>query len=360
MKKLALSSAILVVLCAAPALAGDAALAARRGEILKAVDATIGRGPFAPTWESLESYQVPAWYQDGKFGIFIHWGVYSRAGLRQRVVPAQHVPAGHAPSSSTTSRPTARRRSSATRTSSRMFKAEKFDPARWADAVQAGRGEVRRARGRAPRRLRHVRLRALATGRAAKMGPKRDIIGELAAGGRASRAWSSASPATAPSTGGSSTAACSSTPTCRTRATPASTARRAARRRPRPGEPPTQAFLDDWLARTCELVDKYQPQLVWFDWWIEQPAFEPYLQQLRRLLLQPRRGVGQGRGDQLQERGLPGRHGGLRHRARPARRHPARSSGRPTPPSPRTPGATSTNQDYKTRRLASSTTWWTS
>lgn len=42
--------------------------------------------------------------------------------------------------------------------------------------------------------------------------------------------------------------------------------------------PPDGAFLDDWLARTCELVDKYQPQLIWFDWWIGQRAFEPYLQ----------------------------------------------------------------------------------
>jgi alpha-L-fucosidase len=42
--------------------------------------------------------------------------------------------------------------------------------------------------------------------------------------------------------------------------------------------PPTTEFLDDWLARTAELVDKYHPQLVWFDWWIEQPAFAPYLQ----------------------------------------------------------------------------------
>ncbi len=42
--------------------------------------------------------------------------------------------------------------------------------------------------------------------------------------------------------------------------------------------PPNEAFLDDWLARTCELVDKYRPQLVWFDWWIEQPIFQPYLQ----------------------------------------------------------------------------------
>jgi alpha-L-fucosidase len=41
---------------------------------------------------------------------------------------------------------------------------------------------------------------------------------------------------------------------------------------------PSQEYLDDWFARTCELVDKYQPQLVWFDWWIENAAFEPYLQ----------------------------------------------------------------------------------
>ncbi len=36
--------------------------------------------------------------------------------------------------------------------------------------------------------------------------------------------------------------------------------------------------MDDWLARTSEIVDKYQPELIWFDWWIEQPVFQPYLQ----------------------------------------------------------------------------------
>src|SRR5262249_2366181 len=41
---------------------------------------------------------------------------------------------------------------------------------------------------------------------------------------------------------------------------------------------PDREFLADWLARTCELVDRYQPQLIWFDWWIEQPVFQPYLQ----------------------------------------------------------------------------------
>jgi alpha-L-fucosidase len=41
--------------------------------------------------------------------------------------------------------------------------------------------------------------------------------------------------------------------------------------------PPNAAFLTDWLLRCCELVDKYQPQVIWFDWWIAQPPVHPYL-----------------------------------------------------------------------------------
>lgn len=32
---------------------------------------------YAANWNSLDSRPVPTWYQDAKFGIFIHWGVYS-------------------------------------------------------------------------------------------------------------------------------------------------------------------------------------------------------------------------------------------------------------------------------------------
>jgi alpha-L-fucosidase len=32
--------------------------------------------------------------------------------------------------------------------------------------------------------------------------------------------------------------------------------------------------LRDWLYRTCELIDQYQPQLVWFDWWVNHAAFQ--------------------------------------------------------------------------------------
>jgi len=32
---------------------------------------------YEPTWESLDQHPLPQWFQDAKFGIFIHWGVFS-------------------------------------------------------------------------------------------------------------------------------------------------------------------------------------------------------------------------------------------------------------------------------------------
>ncbi|MCL4692733.1 MAG: alpha-L-fucosidase, partial [Candidatus Hydrogenedentes bacterium] len=32
---------------------------------------------YEPTWESLDARPNPQWFEDAKFGIFIHWGVYS-------------------------------------------------------------------------------------------------------------------------------------------------------------------------------------------------------------------------------------------------------------------------------------------
>ncbi|MBJ6368778.1 alpha-L-fucosidase [Snuella sedimenti] len=32
---------------------------------------------YKPTWESLDSRPIPDWFQDAKFGVFIHWGPYS-------------------------------------------------------------------------------------------------------------------------------------------------------------------------------------------------------------------------------------------------------------------------------------------
>jgi len=38
---------------------------------------TLNGQNYKPNWESLDKRPVPSWFQDSKFGIFIHWGVYS-------------------------------------------------------------------------------------------------------------------------------------------------------------------------------------------------------------------------------------------------------------------------------------------
>jgi alpha-L-fucosidase len=32
---------------------------------------------YDPNWASLDSRPIPQWFTDAKFGIFIHWGIYS-------------------------------------------------------------------------------------------------------------------------------------------------------------------------------------------------------------------------------------------------------------------------------------------
>lgn len=34
----------------------------------------MSKGKFEPTWQSLQQYKVPTWFRDAKFGIWAHWG----------------------------------------------------------------------------------------------------------------------------------------------------------------------------------------------------------------------------------------------------------------------------------------------
>jgi alpha-L-fucosidase len=50
-------------------------------------------GHYDGSWESLQKMPVPAWFDDGKIGIFIHWGPYSAIGYRKGDKGyAEHVP----------------------------------------------------------------------------------------------------------------------------------------------------------------------------------------------------------------------------------------------------------------------------
>jgi alpha-L-fucosidase len=45
--------------------------------ILFILKASFAQKTYQSSWESIDSRPVPAWFEDAKFGIFIHWGVYS-------------------------------------------------------------------------------------------------------------------------------------------------------------------------------------------------------------------------------------------------------------------------------------------
>ena len=155
-----------------------------------------------------------------------------------------------------------------------MFKAERFDARSMGGAVQGGRREVRRAGRGASRRLPDVRLLAdrLERGEDGTQARRhrRAGRGRAGAGPRVRRVLAPRRALVVLRPGHDVRLG-----RARSEERRRSTAPPSIRRRPRSGAtPPDQAYLDDWLARTAELVDKYQPQLVWFDWWIAQPAFQ--------------------------------------------------------------------------------------
>ena len=70
---------------AAPAGGGNAAAitafqAGLRKKLDRADKPNLG-GRFKADFESLKQYKIPDWYQDAKFGIFIHWGIFSAPAI---------------------------------------------------------------------------------------------------------------------------------------------------------------------------------------------------------------------------------------------------------------------------------------
>ncbi|CAJ0583919.1 unnamed protein product, partial [Mesorhabditis spiculigera] len=51
--------------------------------VLVLLFATVTVAKYAPTWDSIDSRPLPTWYDDAKFGIFMHWGAYSVPAFRE-------------------------------------------------------------------------------------------------------------------------------------------------------------------------------------------------------------------------------------------------------------------------------------
>jgi alpha-L-fucosidase len=63
----------------------------RRGEAaVQEVEAVNAQGKYKPTWESLDKHPLPEWFRDAKLGIFIDWGPWSVAGWAKRLGRASY------------------------------------------------------------------------------------------------------------------------------------------------------------------------------------------------------------------------------------------------------------------------------
>ena len=245
-------------------------------------------GPFQPNWDSLSAYRVPDWFRDAKFGIFLHWGVYSVPAFGNEWYPRNmyiqgnsaflHHVETYGPQSKF-----------GYKDFIPMFRAEHFDANAWLDLfAQAGALYVvpvaEHCDGFA------MYDSSLTNWDAGRMGPKRDIVGELSEATRRHGLHFGVSSHRAEHwwwyDGGTNFDSDVRDPRYAGLYGPAKPMALPGdddSKEPDPDHlerwlPPDQAFLEDWLARSSELVDKYHPDFMYFDWWIGQPAFQPYLQ----------------------------------------------------------------------------------
>jgi alpha-L-fucosidase len=92
---------------------------------------------YQANWESLDKRPVPEWYREAKFGIFIHWGVYSVPGFSRKGEYAEWYQ--HGLNSNDTARIQYQKAKFGDRTYYQLaddFKAELYDPAEWARVIE--------------------------------------------------------------------------------------------------------------------------------------------------------------------------------------------------------------------------------
>ena len=257
-------------------------------EYLKQIDEVNEKGTYKPNWASLSHHKVPDWYRRDKLGVFIHWGIYSvpaygsewysrgmydenckEFGYHKQTY-GEHKNFGY-------------------KDFIPMFKAENFDASAWISLFKkAGIKYVM------PVAEHHDGFAMYETAfnrwNAKEMGPCHDVVGELktecekqgltlcASTHRAEhyffmnmgRTFDSDVNDEAYRDFYGPAVYCEEFHSHDLHRFTADTYSKGA----------STEWLEDWLVRTCELVDKYQPSVLYFDWWIHNHSFKPYLKKL--------------------------------------------------------------------------------
>ncbi len=248
---------------------------------LAQIDTLVQNGPFSDSWASLVNYRTPDWYRKLKFGIFIHWGVYSVPAFGNEWYPRnmymqdspefRHHVATYGP-----------HKAFGYKDFIPLFRAERFDPEAWA-ALFARSG----AKYVVPVAEHHDGFQmyrsAISHWNAFEMGPRRDVLGELSAACRSKGLVMGASSHRIEHWfflgHGREFDSDIHEPLVRGDFYWPSM--------PEPkwhdiyGQPaPSREYMEDWLMRTCELIDRYHPSIIYFDWWIEHSAAKPWIRKL--------------------------------------------------------------------------------
>ncbi|GAB3658818.1 alpha-L-fucosidase [Echinicola sediminis] len=233
---------------------------------------------FEENWESLRNYEVPEWFKDAKLGIFIHWGPYAVPAYGSEWYPRNMYmdsvvwsPKGIVEKNQPSDiykyhvENWGELEDFGYKDFIPMFKAEKFDAQEWVDLfVKSGAKYI------VPVAEHHdgfaMYNSSITRWDAVEMGPKRDILGELVEAGRKEGLKVGASSHFAfnwdyfNKTGDAANPEYSDL----------------YGRAHEPYAPADQQFLELWWNRTKEIIDKYQPDVLWFDFVLDREEYRPY------------------------------------------------------------------------------------
>jgi alpha-L-fucosidase len=246
-----------------------------RRKLLADVQRTTAAGPFRDDWESLATARVPDWFADAKFGIFLHWGVFSVPAFGSEWYSRNMYLQGD-PDFAHHRATYGSQAEFGYKDFIPQFRMQHFDPAAWASLFRSAG-----ARYVVPVAEHHdgfaLYNSALSDWTAVKMGPKRDLVGDLekavhadglrfgVSSHRAEHDWFF--------DGGRSFRSDVNDPRYAAFYGPAEP------RMLQGAEDAdlqkdytyvSDAFRKDWLARSAELVERYHPDLMYFDWWVGQ------------------------------------------------------------------------------------------
>ncbi len=232
----------------------------------KAKDETITKVEYQANWESLKQYKTPEWWLNTKFGIYFHWGPYSVPAHKTEWYSIWMYAQGN-PIRKYHEETYGDLKTFGYKDFIPMFTAEKFNADEWAELFKKAGAQfagpvAEHADGFAMWDSQLTKWDAM------DMGPKRDIVGEMEKAVRKQGmkfiatyhrhwlyawypTWDENTDASNPEYAGlygpkvpKGTFVMANKPT---------------------NPLPDATFNQEWLDRLNELMDKYQPDIIWFD-----------------------------------------------------------------------------------------------